>query len=68
MYLTEELTSELREHIEEMMFYYSYNPNGSDYSCAICNRSAPVKGPIPHKDNCFGKKLLAWMDAHPPLD
>jgi hypothetical protein len=59
MDIPNDLYDELHEEIQQLMYRFTPNPNGSDYECAFCNkRPTGVWTSIEHRQDCFGKKFL----------
>lgn len=48
--------------LRELMWYYSYNKQGSDYVCCFCgNRGHGNGDTIDHEADCDGRKFLKLL-------
>jgi hypothetical protein len=54
----------MTERIRALMYYYSYNSQGSDYICVFCqNRGRGNDDQIEHEDDCEGEKFLKILEG-----
>lgn len=55
----EKIIESLIVDIERLMDHYVCNPNGSDYRCEFCGKTAPNNNtPVKHAINCIGNTYI----------
>lgn len=68
MIIDDKLRDDLCEAIDGLMNNYHYNPQGADFCCEFCARTADTNvGSITHRQDCEGARLLmALRSPEPP--
>ena len=56
--ISRKIGNELADELTNLMEFYSYNPNGSDYSCCFCRSQANTNNDsVIHSLDCLGQRL-----------